>query len=107
MRTPLCAYANALGEPLKGAHAARLGGFAAVDLLGTAALAWLVGRGALGRAPAPAEYLLVLLLLIIISVIAHEAFCVRTRLTSILFDRPWPPPAAHKKHGGASGHKAG
>jgi hypothetical protein len=87
----LCKYSNALGEPDKGVHALRIGGLAAVDLLLTAGLAYLVSRHALGCHGVLA-FLLVFVMLILVAVALHEAFCVNTRLNALIFGRAWPGP---------------
>lgn len=83
----LCAYSGAFGAPGAGAHSLRVGGLAAVDLLATAGLAW-AGTRLAGRTGAVA-FALVFLLLLIAGVIAHEAFCVDTRLNAAIFGREW------------------
>ena len=80
----LCKYRNALGEPNKGLHQYRLGGFAVADILLTAGLA-LIGSRAFN-----CSFVLVFLILIVVAVGLHEAFCVNTRLNALIFDRPWP-----------------
>jgi hypothetical protein len=89
----LCKYSNALGEPGKGAHSLRVGGLAVVDLLGTAALTFLITRYALHRSEVW-MFVLVFVLLILVAVLIHEAFCVNTRLNAVLFERDWPGPGS-------------
>jgi hypothetical protein len=86
-----CRYADVFGAPGTGAHRYRLGGLAAVDLLATGGLAYLAARLARRRVTA-ASYALALLVLLVVAVAAHEAFCVNTRLTAALFGRAWPGP---------------
>jgi hypothetical protein len=85
----LCKYSNALGAPGQGLHAPRVAGLAAVDLLGTAGLAYLVTRYGLRHTSAFA-FALVFVILVLVGVLLHEAFCVDTRLNAALFGRPWP-----------------
>jgi len=87
----LCDHSTLLGEPGKGSHAVRLGGIAAVDLVGTAGLTFLVTRYGLGRTDAQA-YALVFVILLLVAILVHEAFCVNTRLNATLFGRGWPGP---------------
>ena len=76
----LCRYRDALGRPGEGFHSARLGGFAAFDVLGT------IGLGAAGAAlwsggrPAPAVLLFAIVLAFLVGIAAHWAFCVDTTL---------------------------
>ena len=73
----LCDYSDIFGKPKTGVHSARLGGMAAVDLLGTIAVGAAIGwwRGSAIVA------VVAILLLLVLSVIAHSAFCVNTPLT--------------------------
>lgn len=87
MATGQCKYSGMFGEPGKGAHSIRVGGFAIVDLLLTAALALLISRP---WARGAGAFLLAFLVLMVIAVGAHELFCVNTRLNALLFGRPWP-----------------
>ena len=87
----LCQYSGLLGEPGRGAHSARVGGLAAVDLLLTAGLALLVATRR-PRGSRVAWFVLLVLVLILIGIAAHEAFCVNTRLNAWLFGRDWPGP---------------
>lgn len=84
-------YAGAFGAPGRGAHSARLGGLAVVDLLAAAALAFFLGRagGATGFG-----YVVAFALVMLAAVAAHEAFGVRTRLNAAIFGRPWTPAPA-------------
>lgn len=89
--TSLCKYSNALGEPGKGVHSVRAGGLALVDLLGTAGLSYLIARYGLGRTDVLA-FVLVFVILMLVAILLHEAFCVNTRLNAYLFGREWPAP---------------
>jgi len=87
-----CAYSGIFGEPNEGAHRWRLGGLAAVDVLGTAGVAVLIAmavrrrRDSIAAARAAA---LIFIILILAGIVAHEAFCVNTRLNATIFRRPW------------------
>ena len=89
-----CDYANVFGEPGTGAHKYRIGGFAAVDLLATAAGAFLLTRFALGRKD-PLAYALVFIILILAGILVHSAFCVDTRLNVAILGRRRALPPAH------------
>ena len=95
----LCRFSGAFGRPGEGAHRWRVGGLAAVDLAATAGAALLAARLAPGRGGLAAAGL-ALVVLLIAGVLAHEAFCVNTRLGAALFGRPWPGP--HPRAAGAA-----
>jgi hypothetical protein len=84
----LCTYKNALGKPDEGLHRYRIGGFALVDILLTAGLALIASRAF------HSSFVVVFLILLIIAIGVHEAFCVNTRLNALIFNRPWPSPSA-------------
>lgn len=84
----LCKYKNALGKPDEGLHRYRIGGFALVDILLTAGLALIASRAF------HSSFVVVFLILLIIAIGVHEAFCVNTRLNALIFNRPWPSPSA-------------
>lgn len=77
----LCKYSGALGKPGEGVHSARLFGLAIFDVLLTAGAAWLVA------ARADVSFLVVFFILLLIGILLHEAFCVRTALNTALFHR--------------------
>ena len=80
------------GRPAEGAHRHRIGGLAAVDLIATAGAAVLLTRFALGQKNMVTG-MLVFLVLIVLGILAHEAFCVDTRFNAFMFGRPWRPGA--------------
>jgi hypothetical protein len=82
----LCEYRDIFGKPNTGAHSLRVGGLAAVDLLATGGAAYLVSRYALGRTDYQA-LIGVFIVLIIIAIFMHRAFCVDTTLNVRLFGR--------------------
>ena len=67
-------YRDALGSPGAGAHKARLGPFALVDCLAT-----LVAAGGLAWAT-HSNFFVVLLVLVLLAILVHAAFGVRTAL---------------------------
>lgn len=94
-----CRYASAFGTPGEGAHALRVGGLAAADLLATASAAFVITGYAVTKKKSPVSRraaalaaALVFLALLVASVAVHEAVGVNTRLTAALFGRPWPGP---------------
>lgn len=86
----LCQYSGALGEPGEGVHRPRVGGLAAVDLLITAGASFAISRA--GGWPV----LVVFIILMVLAVVAHEVFCVNTRLNAALFGREYCPAGAEK-----------
>lgn len=92
----LCQYSDVFGKPREGPHRHRVSNFAIVDILVTGGAAFLVSRFALGRKDLLA-HILVFIILILAGVLAHEAFCVNTRLNSIIFGRAWPAPHPRNK----------
>lgn len=85
----LCKYANVFGAPNTGSHTYRIGGLAAVDLLATGGLAFLIARYGVGKSDLQ-TVLIVFIILILIAIPMHEAFCVNTRLNAAIFGRKWP-----------------
>lgn len=74
-----CAYANLAGRPGVGAHSYRFLGVAAFDLGLTLILAYAVHRLFL------IGYGSALLICLLLGVIAHRLFCVRTAVDRFLF----------------------
>jgi hypothetical protein len=85
----LCKYSGAFGAPGKGAHKYRVGGLAAADLFATGGAAFLITRYAFGQKGLWA-HVFVFIVLALVAVASHEAFCVNTRLNAALFGRAWP-----------------
>ena len=81
----LCKYSNLFGEPNKGVHSARVFGMAAVDIVATVGLAGLLSYAT------SINFAVTFIILMIIAVLIHEAFCVDTRLNAAIFGRPWRP----------------
>ncbi len=77
----LCAFRDVFGKPREGAHSLRLFDIAVVDLLLTVAASYWISRAA--KVPFAAA----LAAALIISVLAHRAFCVRTPLTLLFFPK--------------------
>lgn len=76
----LCKFANIFGEPGTGVHKTRVLGVAAVDLGLTVVLAvifaWLLKM----------NVIFVFIVLMLLSLIVHRIFCVKTTLTVKVFD---------------------
>jgi len=85
----LCKYSGVLGEPGKGVHRFRVGGLAVVDLLLTGALSVGLSRTVLGR-KSLVGVLIAFIILMIVAIVVHEAFCVNTQLNAWIFGRSWP-----------------
>jgi hypothetical protein len=83
----LCKYKNAFGKPGEGAHAWRIGGergtrdgVAGSDLLLTAGAAFLISRFPFKQHPPLASFFIVFVILMVVAVAVHRAFCVDTAL---------------------------
>ena len=75
----LWAYRNVFGSPGKGIHALRIGGVAAVDVLGTLVICGLIShtwKVAVWK---------VTLVAILVAIAIHRVFCVNTRVNVALF----------------------
>jgi len=75
----LCSFSDVFGRPGEGVHSVRLAGVAVVDLGLTIGAAWLLSRWLL------AGFWKVLLALLLLGVVAHRLFCVRTAVDGWLF----------------------
>jgi hypothetical protein len=82
MPSPLCAYANAFGEPDKGVHKYRVGGFALVDTLATVLVAvlitWFLHKRCSTLSSEVLVFLQVFVWLVVVGEIMHLLFCVDT-----------------------------
>ena len=76
----LCKYKDALGKPGEGTHAWRIGGLAGTDLLLTAGAAFLLSRATFKSYGPFISFLIVFIILMVIAVALHCAFCVDTAL---------------------------
>lgn len=77
----LCKYKDMFGEPGKGFHSIRLFNIAILDLLGTVAIALLISK------LFKTSFLYTLIILLIIGIISHRVFCVRTTIDKLLFPK--------------------
>jgi hypothetical protein len=81
----LCRYKNLFGEPGKGVHSLRVFNFAAADIITT-----FVGSAIISRVTGY-SFVVVLLALIILGVISHRVFCVKTTVDNFLFPAAFNP----------------
>jgi hypothetical protein len=75
----LCRYKDIFGRPREGAHAYRIFDIAVVDVAATVVVAFLIARVfgfSLWKS---------LVVLFIVGIISHRAFCVRTTVDKLLF----------------------
>lgn len=70
----MCQYKELFGKPNEGVHKYRLFGVAAVDLIGTIVIAWLVARWI------KKSFWIVFVSAMAIAVLLHKLFCVKTAL---------------------------
>lgn len=75
----LCQYKNLFGEPNTGLHRYRLFNIALVDLGLTVLAAWLISWFF------RVNFWITLLVLLVLGVVAHRVFCVRTTVDKLLF----------------------
>lgn len=75
----LCDYKDLFGEPNTGLHTYRIFDIAIVDVLSTIAgayvISWMFSY----------SFIVIFILLIVVSIILHRAFCVRTTVDKWLF----------------------
>jgi hypothetical protein len=75
----LCDYKDIFGRPREGAHAYRIFDIAVVDVTATVILAFIIAR-LFGL-----SFWKSLVVLFIIGIISHRAFCVRTTVDKLVF----------------------
>lgn len=76
----LCDYSNVFGLPGQGAHSIRIMDVAVVDLGMTVLVAYLIYQY-----HAKYNFLVYLMILLLIGIIMHRLFCVRTTFDKIIF----------------------
>lgn len=76
----LCDYADMFGKPGQGSHRYRLFDVAVVDVVLTLAAAYLMYRYDPSQ-----HYLTYLILLMVLAIVLHRTFCVRTTFDKIIF----------------------
>jgi hypothetical protein len=79
----LCKYKDIFGKPREGVHKYRFYGFAIVDVLMTVLVALIVSM-IIKKSFDFYHFIIVLILFFISGIILHRAFCVDTKLDSIL-----------------------
>ena len=84
----LCKYSNMFGTPKTGAHATRIGNIAVIDLSLTIIGALIITKFYYSTTDLK-TFVKVLAGLILLGIVAHELFCVNTRLNSLIFNRPF------------------
>jgi len=75
----LCEYKNALGIPGKGIHSYRIFGIAIADVVMTIIVAFIISW------LTKWNFTYTLIILFLLGIILHRAFCVRTTLDKLLF----------------------
>jgi hypothetical protein len=75
----LCKYKNALGIPGQGIHSFQIGGIAVADvvmtIIGAIIISWITKF----------NFVYTLIILFLLGIILHRAFCVRTTVDKLLF----------------------
>lgn len=75
----LCPYKNLFGKPNEGLHKYRILDIAIVDLASTIGAAYLISRYY------NQDFKLILTILILLGIILHHLFCVKTTIDKLLF----------------------
>ena len=75
----LCPYKNIFGKSNEGVHAYRIFDIAIVDLVSTIVAAYLISMYS------KQDFKLILLILILLGIIMHNLFCVRSTIDKFLF----------------------
>jgi len=75
----LCRYKDIFGRPREGAHAYRVLDIAVVDVAATVIVAFIISR------VFDTSFWKSLVVLFIVGIITHRAFCVRTTLDKLVF----------------------
>lgn len=75
----LCPYKNLFGEPNKGVHKYKILNIAVVDLISTIIVAYLIAKYN------NKDFKLILLILLLLGIILHHLFCVKTTIDKFLF----------------------
>ena len=79
METSLCPYKYFFGEPKKGVHEYRIFDIAMVDLLSTFLVSYLLSQYF------NKDFYEVTIALLLLGIIMHRIFCMRTTIDKILF----------------------
>jgi hypothetical protein len=79
MNSSLCPYKNLFGKTNEGIHKYRILDIAIVDLISTIVLAYLISKYY------NQDFKMILIILILLGIIMHRLFCVRTTIDKLLF----------------------
>jgi hypothetical protein len=79
MDSSLCPYKNLFGKPGEGAHKYRILDIAIIDLALTIISAYLISRYY------NQDFKIILTILILLGIIMHRLFCVKTTIDKLLF----------------------
>ena len=79
MDSSLCPYKNLFGKPNEGVHKYRILDIAIIDLLLTVGAAYLISRYY------NQDFKLIFTILILLGIIMHRIFCVKTTIDKLLF----------------------
>ena len=87
MTGDLCKYKDMFGKPNEGSHSYRIPiiNLAVVDILFTAAVAYGINYSEVFMNNTWNSFWIILVILVIIGIIAHKAFCVDTQLNKYIF----------------------
>lgn len=77
----MCQYKDIFGKPNEGAHKHRLFGVAAVDLIGTVVISYLIARWL------KKSFWLIFIIAMLLGVFLHKLFCVDTALNKKIFSK--------------------
>ena len=75
----LCKYKDIFGKPDEGIHSYRIMNIAIFDLIGTIIIAYILSYFT------NIDFIKILLLLLIIGILCHHIFCVKTTIDKLLF----------------------
>ena len=75
----LCKFRHIFGTEKEGVHSLRILNIAIVDVVGTVLLAWFISN------VFKLNFLHMIIIIIILSIIIHKIFCVETTFTKFIF----------------------
>ena len=77
----LCKYKDIFGKPNEGVHKYRIFNIAIIDVIFTIIGAYLLNKYLFKKT----KFIIILISLLILGIIAHRIFCVRTTVDKLLF----------------------
>jgi len=83
MNYSLCPYKNLFGIPNEGVHKYRILDIAVVDVMFTVIGAYLISRYS------NQDFKLILAIIILLGIIMHRLFCVKTTIDKLLFNKEY------------------